>query len=267
MRENDFDDLVRRALREDPWTPNMQAAEDDLVQRMASEPLGRVGHDWNRRQRARRLSTAARRLGPPTLAAASVALAVLLAGTIANGRNALNQDNGPLASRHVDEAAPPAVGTGPAASPVPASAATPIPPTRGSDPAKSPADGAAKKVEDRVIDAPTLPLRPAGRCAGKVVGDHKYAAAVLRIYYEPSSGENCARLTKTRYVGKKTYLRLTLCNRETRQCDRDWNYYSQTAGPVRVQARAQCVTWTVAALDPRSTKWALPETSGTGHCG
>ncbi len=44
------------------------------------------------------------------------------------------------------------------------------------------------------------------------------------------------------------------------------NYYAHYAGPVSVAARGQCVSWTVAVLNPQRTSWTQKETGGSGFC-
>ncbi len=82
------------------------------------------------------------------------------------------------------------------------------------------------------------------------------------IYYDRSTGRNCAVLTKDKslHYGDDSYLALTLCNRDG-ECDRDLHYYPREAGPVNVYGRSQCLKLTVAALTPDRTRWLLPETT------
>ncbi len=98
------------------------------------------------------------------------------------------------------------------------------------------------------------------------MGTRSYAGAKLVIHYDEATGKNCARLNKTQSVGQKSYLKLSLCNKVTGRCDRDWNYYTHYAGPVSVTAKGQCISWTVAVLNPQRTSWTQKETGGSGFC-
>ncbi len=113
---------------------------------------------------------------------------------------------------------------------------------------------------------PTTGARAPGSCEGKLVGTRTYSGAKLAIYYDADLGRNCARLDKTQFVGQKSYLKLSLCNSTTGRCDRDWNYYTHYAGPVSVPAKGQCISWTVAVLNPKRTSWTQEETGDSGYC-
>ncbi len=132
----------------------------------------------------------------------------------------------------------------------------------------APADPAHSEqpTMERGISPPTTGARAAGSCRGEVAGRRDYGGASLVIHYEAASGRNCARLKKTKFVGQKSYLKLSLCNKVTGRCDRDWNYYTHYAGPVSVTAKGQCISWTVAVLNPQRTSWTQKETGGSGFC-
>jgi hypothetical protein len=93
--------------------------------------------------------------------------------------------------------------------------------------------------------------------------------ATTKVFYDTHTGQNCALLTKApdAYYGEATYLALTLCNDTTGECDYDWNYYKREAGPVRVNARGQCISYQASMLTPDRTVWLLRDAGLSAvHC-
>ncbi len=126
-----------------------------------------------------------------------------------------------------------------------------------------------------VIEPELRGPRGGGDCTGKRVGEYKHSAggktvATTRIYWDSSSGKNCATFTKAKstYYGQDSYLALSLCNDRTGKCSDDWYFYPREAGPVYVTAKNTCISFRVSLLNPERTRWVLRDEGRSGiHCG
>lgn len=113
--------------------------------------------------------------------------------------------------------------------------------------------------------------RPGGTCPGAIAHTFAHtvdgnAVANTLVYFDAPSGTNCAIVTKAPggpHSDADTYMALTLCNDRSQECDYDWHYYREYAGPVQVPGGDSCVSFRVSMLNQERSKWILRDSGET----
>jgi hypothetical protein len=137
----------------------------------------------------------------------------------------------------------------------------------------------------------SAPPASAAGCSGNLVGHHPVRNAAgellahVDIYYDSSTGYNCARLNS--YDGwwgrrKWMYIELYTCRETTdpgdsctqygsgsRYFDNDGGDFQYYAGPVSVYGRGHCIGWNALSWKQPSSGSAAgnAQENGAGHCG
>jgi hypothetical protein len=138
----------------------------------------------------------------------------------------------------------------------------------------------------RPVTASGAAQSPAGPCPGTQVEPTRYATfrgqrvGALRVYYDPSTGKNCARMDHTRRTWGKarmTYVYIRICRGNRRPGDRcrgatrgvaDAGSYKYYAGPVitKRSARGHCIFAQGMITVRGRQRWAVMDPP-VGHCG
>ncbi|MFI6100658.1 hypothetical protein ACIA8G_34345 [Lentzea sp. NPDC051213] len=117
-------------------------------------------------------------------------------------------------------------------------------------------------------------------CTGSLIDTYKVYSSVpnhlstIRLYYNSSTGYNCAANVKTAYYSQfKHFASISMYNQDFREDDNnrpgynndfdagDFQYY---AGPVKVYAKGKCVT--IRAVTNYYTERGIKDAVGV-HCG
>lgn len=221
MRDDELEALLRRALREDPWRPDVVASRRKLVGRFADDEQEEV-RSWRGRWLGRWTAAAHAALAPVAVVAAVVALGlvpVLAPGLLSNDKPASSRQDGLIAAG------------GPASSGVlPAS------------PGVLPSDRQAlAKVPQRnaTVTQPYAPEQVCGR-GFTVIDQHKLPLSVVYLLWNASKLENCVVTLKKEDVGVRTRTAALLepAGAEATRDAGDYRYYAD------VKTRAPgCIVW------------------------
>lgn len=177
----------------------------------------------------------------------------------------------PVTSLEVPDDEPTQDNPEPATPPVTPPAQQGAVPEQQSEPTIDPPPNQQVQAGPSLLNPPVGPTVGGGNCPGELVGEHNHkvggvVAATTLIYYQSSTGKNCALLRKRVHVGESSYIGLTLCNARG-ECATDRDYYPQEAGPVSIYGKSMCITFAISMLRPDRTDWILtPQKSDPSHC-
>jgi hypothetical protein len=146
--------------------------------------------------------------------------------------------------------------------------------------------GLSSSSEARPVTASSAAQSQTGPCPGTQIEPTRYAThrgkrvGALRVYYDPSTGKNCARMDHTRRTWGKsrmTYVYLRICRRNRRPGHRcrggtrgvaNAGYFEYYAGPVITKrpARGRCIFAQGMITVRGHQRWAVMDPP-VGHCG
>jgi hypothetical protein len=89
-----------------------------------------------------------------------------------------------------------------------------------------------------VLAATAGPAAAASTCGGRLLGNHQIPGGYISVYYESSTGDNCA-MTYTNHPGQPQHIEVGIG--KVNALHRDSGTYSYYAGPVYVHAPGECI--------------------------
>ncbi|MEU3986735.1 spore-associated protein A [Streptomyces sp. NPDC026672] len=127
-----------------------------------------------------------------------------------------------------------------------------------------------------IVGAPAASAATAGAygCSGTEIDTYPVKAldgtgstwGTVHLYYNASTGSNCAVTVKSVYVGTPSFTAIYLNSSDGAVHDDDAGNYSYYAGPVSIHAPGRCISINGVVWNPAHTELAQQVAVGV-HCG